>query len=61
VIEFGVGSTEKKAFYGVSKSIVIGEDREFVYVEPLIMAKVKMRNWTRAGKLRSPVFERFII
>lgn len=61
IIEFGVGPTEKKAFYGVSKALVTGEDRDFVYVEPRIRASVKMRNWTRAGMLRSPVFERFIV
>lgn len=61
VIEFGVGPTEKKAFYGVVKPLITGEDHEFVYVEPRIKARVKMRNWTRAGMLRSPVFERFIV
>jgi DNA ligase 1 len=61
VIEFGVGPTEKKAFYGVAQQIVTGEDRSFVYLEPRIRARVKMRNWTRAGMLRSPVFERFIV
>ncbi|MNW70749.1 ATP-dependent DNA ligase [compost metagenome] len=53
--------TEKKAFYGVSKALITGEDRDFVYVEPRIRARVKMRNWTRAGMLRIPVFERFIV
>jgi DNA ligase 1 len=61
IIEFGAGPTERKAFYGVAKQLVTGEDREFVFVEPRIKAKVKMRNWTRAGMLRSPVFERFVI
>lgn len=61
VIEFGVGPMEKKAFYCVSKALVTGEDRDFVYVEPRIKASVKMRNWTRAGMLRSPVFEKFLI
>lgn len=60
IIEFGVGPMERKAFYGVSKALITGEDHEFVYVEPRIRASVKMRNWTRAGMLRSPVFERFI-
>ncbi|MMZ59168.1 putative DNA ligase-like protein [compost metagenome] len=60
IIELGVGPTERKAFYGVSKALITGEDRDFVFVEPRIRASVKMRNWTRAGMLRSPVFERFI-
>ncbi|MDU5946979.1 ATP-dependent DNA ligase [Paenibacillus macerans] len=61
IIELGAGPTEKKAFYGVVQPLVTGEDRDFVYVEPRIRARVKIRNWTRAGMLRSPVFERFLI
>lgn len=61
IIELGAGPTEKKAFYGVVQSLVTREDRDFVYMEPKIRARVKMRNWTRAGMLRSPVFERFIV
>ncbi|WP_339816750.1 ATP-dependent DNA ligase [Paenibacillus sp. FSL R7-0216] len=61
IIEFGAEPTERQAFYGVAQQLVTGEDRDFVFVEPRIRARVKMRNWTRAGKLRSPVFERFII
>lgn len=59
IIELGATPTHKKAFYGVSKSLIIGKDREYVYVEPRIRARVKMRNWTKAGLLRSPVFTEF--
>lgn len=61
IIEFGPGPKEKKAFYGVSKGIVSREDRNFVYLEPRIRVHVKMRNWTKSGLLRSPVFTRFIV
>ncbi|WP_068616557.1 ATP-dependent DNA ligase [Paenibacillus tuaregi] len=61
IIEHGASPTHKKAFYGVVKPLITGEDREFVYVEPRIRARVKMRNWTRAGMLRSPVFTEFIV
>lgn len=61
VIEYGVLPTHKRAFYGVSKPLITGEDRDFVYVEPRIRARVKIRNWTRAGNLRSPVFTEFIV
>ncbi|MCM3205630.1 ATP-dependent DNA ligase [Paenibacillus illinoisensis] len=61
IIEFGASPTHKKAFYGVSKSILSGEDSEFVYVEPRIGARVKMRNWTKAGMLRTPVFCEFVV
>ncbi|AUO09573.1 ATP-dependent DNA ligase [Paenibacillus sp. lzh-N1] len=61
IIELGATPTHKKAFYGVSKALITGEDREYVYVEPRIRARVKMRNWTKAGLLRSPVFTEFIV
>ncbi|MGG4344946.1 ATP-dependent DNA ligase [Paenibacillus lautus] len=59
IIELGVPPKAKQALYGVSKSIVIGEDKNFVYLEPKIRAKVKTRNWTRNGMLRSPAFVEF--
>lgn len=61
VLELVVPSAHKKAFYGVSKGIVTGEDHNFVYVEPCLAARVKFRNWTRAGMLRTPEFVDFII
>ncbi|BAH43921.1 hypothetical protein BBR47_53500 [Brevibacillus brevis NBRC 100599] len=61
VIEHGVPRTHKKAFYGVAKQLITGEDREYVYLQPQIKARVKMRNWTKSGMLRSPVFVDFIL
>lgn len=61
IIELGATPTHKRAFYGVSKALITGEDDAFVYVEPRIRARVRMRNWTRAGMLRSPVFTEFIV
>lgn len=60
VVEFGVSQVHKQAFRGVAKQLVIGEDAEFVYLEPNLHAQVKFRNWTKKGLLRSPVFEGFI-
>lgn len=61
VLELAVPSAHKNAFYGVSKALVTGEDRNFVYVHPSIKARVRFRNWTRAGMLRTPEFVNFII
>ncbi|GIP61115.1 ATP-dependent DNA ligase [Paenibacillus woosongensis] len=60
IIQLGVTPTDKKAFFGVVKPLITGEDREFIYINPQIRAKVKMRNWTKAGFLRNPVFMNFI-
>lgn len=61
VIELGVPPTHKQAFYGVAKTLITGEDRDFVYVQPRMKARVKFRNWTKSGMLRSPVFVDFIL
>ncbi|MBT2765893.1 RNA ligase family protein [Paenibacillus sp. ISL-20] len=61
IIELGANPTHKKVFYNVVKPLITGEDRNFVYVEPRIRARVKMRNWTKSGMLRSPVFTEFIV
>ncbi|WP_028551773.1 ATP-dependent DNA ligase [Paenibacillus sp. UNC451MF] len=61
VIELGVTPHHKMAFYGVKDQLFRGEDRDYFYLEPRIKAKVKIRNWTKAGLLRSPVFVDFIL
>ncbi|WP_338842032.1 ATP-dependent DNA ligase [Paenibacillus glucanolyticus] len=61
VIELGVPPKAKRAFYGVSQQLVTGEDKNFVHLEPRIRAKVKTRNWTKKGMLRSPAFVEFVV
>ncbi|MBN2980095.1 RNA ligase family protein [Cohnella algarum] len=61
IIELAVPAVHRQAFYGIAKTIVTGEDRNYVYLEPSIQAVVQFRNWTRAGLLRSPEFVRFIV
>ncbi|MFJ2042267.1 ATP-dependent DNA ligase [Paenibacillus taichungensis] len=61
VIEHGPSPKHKQAFRGVCKQLVTGEDKNHVYLEPWIRAKVRMRNWTKSGLLRIPVFMEFII
>ncbi|WP_338709238.1 ATP-dependent DNA ligase [Paenibacillus amylolyticus] len=61
VIEHGPTPRHKQAFRGVCKQLVTGEDKNNVYLEPRIKAKVKMRNWTKSGMLRIPVFLDFIV
>lgn len=61
VIELGVPPAHKQAFREISKQIVTGEDKDFVYLDPRLKATVKFRNWTRSGMLRSPVFVDFVL
>jgi DNA ligase-1 len=61
IIELGVPPKHKKAFYGIAKQLITGEDKNFVYLEPVLKAKVKFRNWTRNNMLRTPSFVEFVL
>lgn len=59
IVEF-VTQTARKEFYSKSRGLVIGEDKNFVYLDPKIQGKVKFRNWTKSGMLRTPVLTELI-
>ncbi|MGC5773591.1 ATP-dependent DNA ligase [Paenibacillus pabuli] len=61
IIEHGPNQKHKQAFRGVCQQLVTGQDKDYVYLEPKIQARVKMRNWTKSGLLRIPVFDQFIV
>ncbi|WP_339309776.1 ATP-dependent DNA ligase [Paenibacillus sp. FSL k6-2145] len=61
IIEHGPSPKHKQAFRGVCQQLITGEDKNNVYLEPRIQARVKMRNWTKSGLLRIPVFDQFIV
>lgn len=60
VIESGVTPIHQKALDSMKNRLVFKEDKNFAYMEPRIMAKIKTKNWTKSGKLRSPVFMEFV-
>jgi DNA ligase-1 len=60
VIESGVTPIHQKALDSLKNRLVFKEDKNFAYMEPRIMAKIKTRNWSKNGKLRSPVFIEFV-
>lgn len=61
VIELAVPIDHRKAFYSIAQDIVTGEDKNFVYVQPLITARIRMRNWYKSGMMRIPEFVQFIV
>lgn len=61
VIELAVPPMHRRAFYEVANRIWTGEDRDYVYLEPRISARVRFRNWTKHGMLRSPEFVEFVV
>ncbi|NEN83499.1 hypothetical protein [Paenibacillus elgii] len=61
VIELGVTPQHRAAFHSVKDRLKTHEDRDFIYLEPWLKARVKIRNWTKAGLLRAPAFVEFIL
>jgi DNA ligase-1 len=59
IIELGVSPAQMKVFRANSKQLVSGEDKNFVYLDPQIQARVKFINWTRHRLLRAPIFVDF--
>jgi len=61
VIELAVPAAHRKAFYKISQNLVLSEDRNFIYLQPRIKARVRFRNWHKSGMLRSPEFVSFVL
>ncbi|MFS0558894.1 ATP-dependent DNA ligase [Brevibacillus sp. 179-C9.3 HS] len=60
VVELGVPSAHRKAFYSVAQGIRTDESKDTVYIDPQIRIKVRFRNWTSRGMLRTPSFVDFV-
>nr|WP_306416552.1 ATP-dependent DNA ligase [Paenibacillus alvei] len=60
MIELGVNSEHKKEFHRLKNQLILREEKSIVFLQPLIRAKVKIRNFTKAGMLRDPAFVKFI-
>ncbi|MFC5447979.1 ATP-dependent DNA ligase [Paenibacillus aestuarii] len=61
VIEHNVRPEHKKLIETIKHRLVYKEDQHFVYMKPMLMARIKTRNWTRSGRLRSPEFMEFVL
>ncbi|WP_209124505.1 DNA polymerase LigD [Alkalihalobacillus sp. BA299] len=59
ILEF-VPPDERKAFYQVSKQLVKGEDKKYIYLEPRLQCKVKYQCLSKKGLMRSASFVEFI-
>ncbi|MCM3362549.1 DNA polymerase LigD [Niallia sp. MER TA 168] len=60
IVEF-VPKKEREAFYKISKQLIIGEDKNFVYLDPLLKGEIKYQCLTSKGFMRSASFQKFII
>lgn len=59
VLEF-VPPNQRKAFYQISKQLITGEDKDYIYLDPLISCEVKYQCLTKKGYMRSASFQKFI-
>ncbi|UHA73260.1 ATP-dependent DNA ligase [Paenibacillus sp. 481] len=60
IVQCGMTNVHRKFYEEYCKSNLLKEDNEYVYIEPRIQAKVKIRNWTSHGMLRVPIFIDFV-
>ncbi|MGM0878916.1 MAG: DNA polymerase LigD [Bacillota bacterium] len=60
ILEF-VPPIERKAFYEISKQLIINEDEKYIYLDPLIQCKVKYQCLSKNGLMRSASLEKFIV
>lgn len=59
VLEF-VPPTERKAFYQISQQLITGEDKDYIYLVPIINCEVKYQCLSKKGYMRSASFNKFI-
>lgn len=55
-----VPPNERNAFFEIAKQITVREDKDWVYLEPVIKCKVKFQAYTKKGLLRTPSFVEFV-
>jgi DNA ligase 1 len=61
LVEFGMNTGQKKAFFSLTKHIKTGEDKTYIYVEPFVRCKIKSRGQQSNGELIAPIFDDFIV
>lgn len=56
-----VPSAERSAFWKIAEQIVTDEDKDWLYLDPVMHCKVKFQDYTRTGLMRTPSFVEFIL
>jgi DNA ligase 1 len=59
VLEFPPPTSVTQEFYKIANQIVCSENKDWIFLEPLLSCKIKFQCYTKDGKLRSPKFEEF--
>lgn len=61
VLEFPPPSNVTKEFYQVAKQITRSENKDWIFLDPLLSCKIKFQCYSKKGKLRSPKLEELYI
>ncbi len=61
IIQKGMSSNQRQAFFTIAEKIFLKEDSDFVYLQPVIKCKLKGRGFVSSGALRSASFVDFIL
>jgi ATP-dependent DNA ligase len=56
----GMKPEEREAFLNVAKELVLEQDKDVVSIQPLLKCVVQFKEWTNEGRLRHPLFVRFV-
>ncbi|MDN8593139.1 DNA ligase [Paenibacillus sp. 11B] len=60
VLEFPPHRDILSKFHHVSKKLVRNENKNWIYLEPVLSCKVRFQCFTKDGKLRSPIIEELV-
>lgn len=60
LVELATTKEQRRKFYRDISTMIRSEMKDYVYVEPLIKIRVKLRNRTRNGYLRTPAFVQYL-
>lgn len=60
VLEQGVPLAVRRSFQAEIQDLIIGEDRDYVYLKPAVQARIRFLNRYKSGMLRAPEFIRFL-
>ncbi|CAM4043871.1 hypothetical protein PAAL109150_06865 [Paenibacillus alkaliterrae] len=56
-MELGISSQHRKSVWPRLGGSIIGENKHFVFVDPLVTCRVKHRGYYKSGLMRLPVLE----
>lgn len=60
-MQLGITAAHRKKVWPKIANSVVGENKNFVFVEPLVFCRVKHRGFYKSGRMRLPVLDEILI